>query len=433
MFEFFRLSLVLAATVVFATVPDAAAQTFDYDQAPIRYAKAAADNPVSRLQAAKPKLAFDDDHGYLKSALAALKVPESSQLLVFSKTSLQRQRITAKTPRAVYFNDDVYVGFTPLGDVLEVSVADAALGTVYYTIDQEPAVRPRFVRQTESCLTCHGASPTRGVPGHLMRSVFADRGGEPLLANGSYRTDDASPFAERWGGWYVTGTHGKQEHLGNRWHKGRSDDADPVLPGGSQNVTDLKPFFTVNRYLTPHSDIVALMVLGHQTTVHNRIARATYETRVALHYQDELNRALKEPATTRYDSVKSRIASVGDDLLKGLLFCEEAKLTDAVKGTSGFAEEFAARGPFDKAKRSLRDFDLKTQLFRYPCSFLIYSEAFDKMPGEVREYVLRKLFDVLIGRDKDAAFKHLTADDRRSILEILRETKPTLPAYWRKD
>lgn len=406
----------------------------DLNLPPINYETAAPENAVTRLQrelaAGKTKLTVQDDTGYLKSLLAALKIPESSQTLVFSRTSFQRSRITPRTPRAIYFNDDVYVGFCLRGDVLEISTADAALGTVYYSLDQEPVERPRFARHTEACLICHGSSATRGIPGHLLRSVHPDRTGEPLLGSGTYRTDDSSPFAERWGGWYVTGTHGQLEHLGNKIYRGRRDPDEPRNNGDGHNVTDLSSRFTTGPYLTPHSDIVALIVLGHQVTVHNRIARATLETRSALHYRDELNKAFHEPPTKTYDSVKSRIASAGDDLVKALLFCEEAKLTDEVTGTTSFAKDFAARGPFDSQGRSLRHFDLKSRLFEHPCSYLIYSEAFDKMPTEVRDYVLRRLFDVLTGKNTDKAFAHLTVADRAAILEILRETKKGLPGYW---
>jgi hypothetical protein len=407
----------------------------DLNLPPINYEKATPENAITRLQrdlaAGKQKLTHDDERGYLKSTLAALKIPVSSQVLVFSRTSLQRSRIAPKTPRAIYFNDDVYVGFCQRGDVLEVSVADPALGTVFYTLDQEPAERPRFTRQTETCLICHGSSSTRGIPGHIVRSVHPDRTGEPILGSGTFRTDDTSPFDERFGGWYVTGRHGKMEHLGNRVYRNRRDYDDPEAPADSLNVTDLKPFFTTGAYLSPHSDLVALCVLTHQAAVHNRIARAALETRSALYYQDELNKALKEPAGTKYDSVKSRIASVSDDLVKALLFSEAAPFTDRIEGTTTFAKEFAARGPFDSRGRSLRQFDLATRLFKYPCSYLIYSESFTCLPAEVRDCVLRKLHAVLTGANTDKAFAHLTAADRTAILEILRDTMPNLPDYWK--
>ncbi|HEY3787617.1 MAG TPA: hypothetical protein VGL71_02125, partial [Urbifossiella sp.] len=207
---------------------------------------------------------------------------------------------------------------------------------------------------------------------------------------------------------------------------------DPENADQTQNVETLKSFFTTDNYLSPHSDIVALMVLGHQVAVHNRIARAALETRSALYYQDELNKAFVEPSTTKYDSVKSRIAGVGDDLVKAMLFHDAAPLTDRVEGTTSFARDFAARGPFDKQGRSLRQFELTTRLFKYPCSYLIYSESFDRLPADVRDYALRRLHDVLTGANTDKAFTHLKTADRRAILEILRETKPNLPDYWRK-
>lgn len=430
-----NLRFLLASLLLFAGPVAALRSADDLNLPPIRYESATPDNAVSKLQerlvSGKLKLTRDDDRGYLKSTLDALKVPVSSQVLVFSKTSLQRGKIAPKTPRAIYFNDDVYVGFCLRGDVLEVSVADPELGTAFYTMDQEPAERPRFTRQTESCLICHGSSSTRGIPGHLMRSVQPDRTGEPILGSGSYRTDDTSPFEDRWGGWYVTGRHGKMEHQGNRVYRNRRDYDDPENAGETQNVPDLKAFFTTGSYLSPHSDIVALMVLGHQATVHNRIARATLETRSAVYYQEELRKALKDPQDTKYDSVKSRINSVSDDLVKALLFSEAAALPDKVEGSTSFAKEFADRGPFDSKGRSLRQFDLATRLFKHPCSYLIYSESFDRMPEEVKSEVLRKLFDVLTGKEMGKAFSHLTASDRTAILEILRETKPNLPDYWR--
>jgi hypothetical protein len=408
----------------------------DLNRPPIEYAKAPADNVVTRLQTriatGKAKLTFTDDHGYLRSVLAELNVPESSQVLVFSKTSLQRDRITPHTPRAIYFNDDVYIGFCLHGEVMEVSAVDPSLGTVFYTLDQEPTERPRFTRQTENCLTCHSSTQTRGLPGHLVRSVTVDRGGTPFLSAGSFRTDHTSPFAERWGGWYVTGTHGKMTHRGNGFAPNKKAADEGFDNSAGQNVTDLKPFFTASMYPTPHSDIVALMVLEHQTELHNRIAQATLDVRSALHYNAELNKAFDEPPTHRFDSTNSRIRSAADRVLKGLLFCEETTLTDRVAGTTSFARDFAARGPKDATGQSLREFDLATRLFKYPCSYLIYSEAFDKMPAEVRDLVLKRLFDVLTGKDADKAFAHLTAADRKAILEILRETKPNLPEYWKK-
>lgn len=424
-----------AVVVACVGVSPVFAQLDGIEREPINYKTAQAENVVVELQkkvaAGKVKLAFADDHGYLPAVLKELGVSRSSQILVFSKTSFQRERISPKTPRALYFNDDVYVGFCLRGDVLELSAVDTKLGTAYYTLDQEPVAKPEFLRQRDNCLTCHASNATGGVPGHLVRSVFPDRYGLPVLSAGSFRTDHSSPFAERWGGWYVTGTHGKMTHMGNHIV---TNPKDPAAEGNAdgQNVTELKSRFTVANYLTPHSDLVALLVYEHQTEGHNRIARALIGTKQAHHYEETLNRDLGEPAGHRWDSAKRRIESAGDQLAKYLLFSGEAKLEGPVAGTSGFAKEFAARGPFDKKGRSLREFDLQTRLFKYPCSYLVYSQGFAALPAEVKAHTLKRLYDVLTGKDTSEAFAHLKAADRKAVLEILRDTLPDLPDYWKK-
>lgn len=420
------------ATAIVGPLP---ARASDIDRAPINYATAKADNAVTRLQhrlaEGKAKLAFEEDRGYLKSVLAELKVPVSSQVLVFSKTSLQRDRISPKTPRGIYFNDDVYVGFCLRGDVMEFAAADPDLGAVFYTLDQEPAPTPKFTRHTDNCLICHGSPVARGFPGLVVRSVFAGDDGTPHLSAGSHRTDHTSPFKERWGGWYVTGKHGAQVHMGN-WVLTKKQDADDGYDPAGQNLTDLSKRFTTAVYPSAHSDMVALMVLEHQVGMHNHITRAALETRTALHYEQELNKSLGEPPTHRFDSTTSRIKSAGDALVKYLLYSEEAALTDRVEGSSDFAKEFAARGPFDSKGRSLRDFDLNTRLFKHRCSYLVYSEAFEKMPADMKDYVYKKLYAVLTGKDSGKEFAHLPAAERRAILEILRDTKKDLPAYWKQ-
>lgn len=407
----------------------------DLDRPPIRYSETAPDTAVSRLEqrikAKKLDLAHTDDHGYLPAVLKALDVPLSSQVLVFSKTSLQRGRISPKTPRAIYFNDDVSVGFCRNGDVLEVAASDPTLGTVYYTVEQRADRPARFTRQTESCLICHGSSSNQGYPGHLVRSVSPDSGGELVLSRGSKRVDHTTPFEDRWGGWYVTGTSGKHSHLGNQIVGGWSWAEDDKQPDAS-NVTDLRPYFTVANYLTPHSDLVALMVLEHQGEAHNRITRAGMRVRQALYEQAALNKATGDPADKRRESITRRIEWACEPVVQYLLFSDEAKLAGPVRGTSGFAKEFAARGPFDAQKRSLREFDLTTRMFRYPMSYTVYSRLFDGLPAEAKERIYQRLYEVLMGKDETKPFAHLSKDDRTAILEILRETKPDLPDYWKK-
>ncbi|MGH7168818.1 MAG: hypothetical protein ACRELF_08000 [Gemmataceae bacterium] len=411
------------------------ARAVDIDRAPINYGSADPHNAVERLQerldAGQARLTYEDGRGYLRSLLRELNVPVSSQMLVFSKTSLQRQRISPRTPRAIYFGDDAYLGYCQKGDLLEVSAVDPRLGAVFYSLSQKKADKPRFQRRSDNCLICHSSSMNQGFPGHLARSVFADGLGLPILASGTYRIDHSSPLRRRWGGWYVTGTSGKQTHLGNLIVRGnpRPEDIDNTA---NVNVTKLDRYLKTAPYLTPHSDIVALMVMEHQTEMHNRIARANFLTRLALHEEAEFNKALGRPANYRSESTISRIKNAGEPVVKYLLFCEEAALTEPVKGTSGFAEEFVKRGPADDRGRSLRQLDLKRRLFAYPCSYLIYSEAFDALPAPVRDYVLRRLWEVLDGKDTSKEFAHLSAEDRRALVEILRATKGNLPNYWKQ-
>lgn len=406
----------------------------DHDDAPIRYSTAPEANAVSRLDArlaqGKAKLKYDDEFGYLRSVLGELDVPPSSQMLVVSKTSLQRRRISPRTPRAIYFSDDLYVGYCHHGDVLEVSATDPKLGTVFYTLSQEKTDKPRFVRQTDSCLLCHSNSRTHGVPGHVVRSVYPDATGEMILSGGSHTVDHTTSWERRFGGWYVTGKHGDKQHLGNLIVKSRRVEF-PVENADGMNVTDLGGRFDKKSYLTPHSDLVAQLVLAHQAEMHNLITKANFATRQALEYEQRLNREMKQKADYRWDSTNVRIRSAGDDLLKCLLFCDEATLPGPIQGTSSFAKDFVARGPADSKKRSLRDFDLNKRLFAYPCSYLIYSEAFDALPAEVRDHVVERLWKVLTGRDNGKEFAHLSREDRRAIHEILAATKRNLPTYFR--
>jgi len=404
----------------------------EFETEPINYTKSAPQDRVTQLQGqidrGQVTLKRSGLPGYLVSVLQQLQIPVSSQVLVFSKTSFQRDYISPRTPRALYFNDDTYVGWVQGGEVLEFSTADPQLGAVFYVLRQEPAAKPKFERQTYECLSCHSSTLTRGVPGHTVRSVFPGRDGQPALAAGTFVTSDESPMEERWGGWYVTGTHGQQRHMGNVTVKDAAQ-AETLDRSTGANATDLRRWFDASPYLTKHSDIVALMVLEHQTSVQNLITRANQETRKALHYEQALNRELGRGPDFRSDSTLSRVRSVGDPLVRGLLFAKEAPLTAPVAGTSGFSREFAARGPWDKQRRSLRDFDLRTRLFKYPCSYLVYSKAFDGLPPLAKEYVYTRLGQVLRGEDTSAEFARLSPADRKAALEILMATKPDFAAF----
>ncbi len=402
-----------------------------YRGAPIRYGERTADDAVTRLQerlaAGEVELRRDATHGYLRGLLDALAVPVSSQALVFSKTSLQHQRISPDNPRAVYFGEDAYVGFVPGGSVLEVTVMDARLGPVFYTLDQQ-ALEPRFERHTELCLACHASGRTAGWPGHLVRSVFADAAGHPLQAAPGFVTTHQSPLAERWGGWYVTGTHGAQRHMGNVTLSARPDPNEaPVLDveaGANREVLPAR--VDPDRYLSPHSDLVALMVLEHQAHVHNVLARAGYEAQRAQH-----RHAQRLPDSDRDTKLRRDLHGIAADVLEAVLLRDEARLDGRLRGTSAFAEEFAASGPRDRAGRSLRELDLEQRLFRYPCSYLIYSPSFDTLPPAVLDAVYTRMWRILTGRFGRRSWP-FTREQRQAILEILLDTKKGLPASWHR-
>lgn len=425
------LALLLAAGALGAPRQQAA-----YDSAPIHYSRTKPCDPIAELEAriaaGRATLEFDRAHGYLKSFLKQLGIPLSSQSLVFSKTSFQRQWIGPRSPRAIFFNDDVYVGWVQGGEVLEVASQDPQLGSVFYTVAQDSERPPRFLRQTDSCLQCHDSTGlTLGVPGVTVRSIFSAPDGQPRFSMGGFKTTYRSPFEDRWGGWYVTGTHGDLRHMGNiSFPEDPNPDLKQLRDRGA-NLTDLSRKFEVEPYPAETSDIVALMVLEHQTFVHNLITRANHETRVAVAQSDEINKALGAPMRPLTEGSRRRVGYACEPLVEALFFSEEPLLPGPVKGNSTFASDFEKRGPFDRNGRSLRQFDLAKRMFKHPMSYLVYSKAFAGLPEEARDYVARRLKDILSGRETKAEFRHLTAEDRQAILEILLETHPALAAAWK--
>ena len=406
----------------------------EYERAPINYLTSKPDDPITTLQRKLDKgdvsLRYDKESGYLPAVLSALRIPVSSQNLVFSKTSLQFRKVSPHNPRAIYFADDVYVGFIRGSDVLEISTVDSKLGANFYTLRQSKSASPHFRRVTHECLQCHGGRLSNGVPGHIVRSLYTDHDGQPVLRAGTYLSDHTSPFTQRFGGWFVTGSHGKQRHLGNLFTTREGNPRDVDTSKGA-NLTDLKEFFAASGYLSSQSDIVALMVLQHQVTMHNLITRANFLTRTALHDTEIINRALERPKGYQSDSTKRRIRSASEPVVEYMLFAGEAKLTARIRGTTKFAQDFAKRGITDRRRRSLRELDMQRRMFKYPCSFVVHSKSFLALPKPAREHVFRRLGEILNGNDKSERFQHLTEQDRSNLRQILRDTRPELRPYLR--
>ncbi len=410
-------SLLLTATsgVVIAQRPDAFGASKEHPA--IQYSRTPADDPIAqlnrRLDAGEASLSASGRSGYLSSVLSALRVPVESQVLVFSQGSVQGDNISYLNPRALFFTDSLAIGWVRGTDVLEAVAIDPRQGAVFYTLDQKEGGDVRFKRD-DSCLTCHLSWDTLAVPGLLTTSMYPLPEDRNAYANG-FVTDHRSPFDQRWGGWYVTGNHGGARHIGNV----------PVMPvdkgkgtitPGNRAVESLAGLLDLDGIPTPYSDVVSLLVLNHQTHMTNLIIRLGWEARVAE----------RDGAADT-----SRVEKAAADLVDYMLFVDEAGLLGPVKGTSGFAERFAALGPADSRGRSLREFDLTRRTFRYPCSYMIYSPAFEALPAAAKAAAYDRLWAVLSGRVTGAKYRRLTAADRQAVIEILRETKHDLPATFR--
>lgn len=389
----------------------------------IKYSTAALNNVVvdvnKRLQDGSLKFAFDERSGYLKSAIEALNLPIDSQLLVFSRLSLQGRKINEQNPRALYFNDRVALGWVRGGDVLEVAAHDVTDGVVFYTLAQQQADAsnpPQFKRAFE-CLGCHVTGNTLGVPGLLM---FSTTRPEPSQFSGLPRhIDQTDALTKRFGGWFVTGSTGSVKTMGN--------EAAAVDGHPNRELTSVEGLFDADGYRALSSDVVAHLVLTHQAGMANLLTRAAWEARAA-------DPSLHPPFTSSPDQ-DARIAvmmkGVASEVVDYLLFVDEAKLTDRVRGVSGFTERFSANGPRDKKGRSLYELDLNRRLMKYPCSYLIYSPAFDAMPPAAKAPIYARMWEVLSGQEQDPRYREaLSLADRQAIVEILRDTKKDLPAYF---
>ena len=397
-----------AAVVLSAQFDDS---PFDLDHPAITYRTRPSSSVVdalnARVQAGQVSLPYDDTTGYLKPVLSALNVSVDSQIVVFSKTSLQSNVIQPRNPRVIYFNDSVVVAWVR-GGFIEIAAHDPAQGAVFYRVLRSMTGPPALFRD-DGCLQCHNSFATLGVPGFLAKSIPSALDGNPLPWLGNYLTDHRSPITERWAGWYVTGKAGTRRHLGNAPVVDRNID-DVKIEDANLNLADLRSRFDTSGYLSPHSDVVALLVFDHQIRMMNLLTRIGWQARTLAHdgrSDTAIVTALRDTAIETVDY---------------MLFVDEAPLA-GVSGTSGFAESFIKRGPRDSKGRSLRDFDLKQRLFTNPCSYMIYSEAFAQLPLAAKRAIYQRLWDVLSGSVRAPKYTRLSAADRDRIIEILRETK----------
>jgi hypothetical protein len=389
----------------------------------IKYSTAPLNNLVAdvnkRLEDGTIRLSFEGRSGFLRSALEALQIPIDSQLLVFSRASLQGRQIGEQNPRAVFFNDRVALGWVRDGDIIEVAAHDESAGIVFYTLEQrtEATAGPPQFKRAFQCLGCHMAGDTLAVPGLLMFSTTRPNQSQGVSLPRAVDHSDA--LGRRFGGWFVTGSTGSAAHLGNQ---AAALDGRP-----SRQIASVAGLFDPDGYPALSSDVAAHMVFTHQIGMTNLLTRAGWQARVAD--------PLLHPPFTSSPGEEERIGvmmtGVASEVVDYLLFVDEATLTDPVRGQSGFAERFSTLGPRDRRGRSLHELDLNRRLMKYPCSFLIYSPAFDALPRSAKDPIYRRLWEVLSGQERDSRYASaLTRADRQSIVEILRDTKRDLPGYF---
>jgi hypothetical protein len=395
------------------------------DDPAIRYSVAPVKNDVAdvnrKLRDGAVRFAFEGRSGFLRSALEALQIPVESQLLVFSRTSLQGKRISEQNPRALFFNDRVALGWVRDGDVIEVAAHDQSAGVVFYTLDQhaDTSTSPPQFKRAFVCLGCHVTVDTLGVPGLLM---FSTTRPVPDQFSGVPRhIDQDDPLRQRFGGWFVTGSTGAATHMGN--------DVAALDGRPNRELASVQGLFDAEGYRALSSDVVAHLVLTHQAGMTNLLTRAGWEARAA-------DPSLHPPFTSTAEqdaAVAGVMSGVAREVVDHLLFVDEAKLTDRVRGGSGFAERFSGSGPRDRRGRSLYELDLNRRLMKYPCSYLIYSPAFDALPPLVKDPIYRRMWDVLSGQESDARYRSaLSRADRQAIVEILRDTRKDLPQYFQR-
>ncbi|HEY3862810.1 MAG TPA: hypothetical protein VGO59_13075 [Verrucomicrobiae bacterium] len=428
----FRLSILLTAVAAFGTGVRAQEPEI-YELPPVNYSTTKPHDAVTRLQMAlvsgELKLGGTDREA-VQSLLRILHIPAASQMLVFSKTSFQKDAISPMHPRALYYSDDCYVGWVP-GGLVEVTAIDPSLGPVFYSFDPRGFSEkhsPTFTRG-EDCMRCHGGTFVPGIPAVFARSLYAAADGEPIFREGSEVATEQTPFSERWGGWYVTGLYGNNTHRGNVF----AEEVDGHLvfdPARGANVTNLSAFFDTRDYLAAGSDIVSLLVFEHQITVQNTLTRAEINCRRMLSYQDGLKNVLDTKPDASgddgllFDSVRGVFDHSAENVTDALLCKDEAPLPETIQGLAGFAEEFAKGAPRAKDGGSLKDLRLSRHLFKNRCSYLIYSDSFRALPQPLKRRIYARLRNALDPDDPDPRYSYIAGQERRRIAAILRDTDP---------
>ncbi|HSG69246.1 MAG TPA: hypothetical protein VLA12_02465 [Planctomycetaceae bacterium] len=347
-----------------------------------------------QIETDQGKLTADESGSYLGTLLKTFNISPHSQLLVFSKTSLNVPLISPENPRAIYFNDELYVGWVPGAAAFELMSFDPRKGSMFYTLSQEGDAVPRLQRE-HRCLTCHLSGMTRGVPGPMLRSLKTAAGGKPH--SGYSGITHASDYFKRWGGWYVTGAPAGFHHSGNIFGVERIEEhrLQPDLHG---QYDTLDSFFDVTKHIVPTSDVLPHLVLDHQVEAQNLIVRVHHE------------------------HLYRKRSDAEERLVRYLLLLDEPAFPVPITGNQQYAEWYESQGPQDEQGRSLREFDLETRLFKYRCSPLVVSPLFASLPEEPRRRIAGRIEEVLSGKSPEA--NAIPIEQRTETLELLRKLSP---------
>lgn len=446
--------LLMAAAILLVAATGAAAEPerphlagrYDTEYPVIDYAGPATQNRVwrmrQRLESGELKFTWDAKFGYLKSLLAALEINADSQVLVYSRTSLQFEQITATAPRAIYFNEDTYVGYVQGSSLIEVASIDARKGAVFFALQNiEGRAATDMTREGGGCLSCHDTFSMMGggVPRLMVLSAPVDDPAETRTHSSADETDDRTPLAERWGGWYVTGHTGSQAHFGNLpLREERDGQRLRELAGKRLNLDSVGKYLDASHWLTDKSDVVALLVLEHQAYLQNSMTRINYKVRTIMsrEFPPAADGAEPPGAPRTWEDVspadQKRLRQMMEPLVRALFLADAAPYAEPIKGSNGFAQRVAGLGPTDSKGRSLRELDLGTRLLKYRLSYLVYSPQFDALPQYALDYINGRIVEVLEGLDTTGIAAAMPAAERQAIAEILIDTKPTLAALLSK-
>ncbi len=421
-------SLWFGAMLVLIFSSPSFAQRPRYEGAPILYSQTECETRVTQglQRLASAPITWNSASEFVEQVLLALEVPVESQMLVYSKTSAQNSHISPQTPRAIYFSDDIYVGWVQGGD-LEFASFDREIGLVFHrmAVPYRSGIRdfPTPVRD-RSCLSCHESSATGNVPGLTARSVFPDAKGLPLLQAGSFRIDHTNPINQRWGGWYVTGHLDSLTHLGNQISQEEEGDVTTSPLTATATPTLLDGLFREEVYPAGgRSDAVALMIFEQQIAVHNQLMQAHYQAREILYRYEGFIKSFGDEDGSFAASRDEQLDHKAELVVQSLLLGEEQVIEgEGVEGWSAFQEAFRRNARKASNRRSLKDLRLYERLFKYRCSHLIYSDAFTNLPVQLKDRTLSLLKECLENPYSSPISSHLSASEASKISTILSET-----------